>query len=142
MSEVISTPEVSRDAQSLRSAERRALVVEDDLAIRLLVSAVLRREGFVVDPAVNGREALALLGDRTYAVIVLDLTMPEIDGVQLLESLRRRDERMLRRVVVMTAAVHRARPELPPEICHVLTKPFDLADFYAAITSCAADADA
>lgn len=114
MSEVILTPEVSRDAQPLRSTERRALVVEDDLAIRSLVSAVLRREGFVVDPAVNGREALALLGDRTYAVIVLDLTMPDINGVELLESLRRRDERMLRRVVVMTAAVLRAVPSCPP----------------------------
>jgi CheY-like chemotaxis protein len=142
MSEAILTSEVLREAESAPSLERRALVVEDDPSIRSLVIAVLRRQGFAVDAVGNGREALALLGEDAYSIFVFDLTMPEMNGVELIEYLRHRDPRTLRRIVVITASVHRTRPDLPPEICQVLTKPFDLTDLHAAIESCATDVDA
>ena len=142
MPEAIPMSEVLRGAESAPSVQRRALVVEDDSAIRSLVIAVLRRQGFAVDAVGNGRDALALLGEDGYSILVLDLTMPEMNGVELIEYLRQRDPRTLRRIVVITASVHRTRPDLPPEICQVLTKPFDLSDLHAAIESCAMDVDA
>jgi CheY-like chemotaxis protein len=141
MSEAILMSEVLREAESAPSVQRRALVVEDDPSIRSLVIAVLRRQGFAVDAVGNGREALALLGEDAYSIFVFDLTMPEMNGVELIDHLRTRDARTLRRIVVITASVHRTRPDLPPEICQVLTKPFDLTDLHAAIESCAADVD-
>jgi CheY-like chemotaxis protein len=102
---------------------------------------VLRREGFIIDAAVNGRDALALLAERAYAIIILDLAMPEMNGVQLLEYLRHRDAQTLRRVLVITASIPRVRPELPADVCHILTKPFDLSEFQAAVARCVADLD-
>jgi CheY-like chemotaxis protein len=141
MSEAILTPVLSREETPTHSAERRALVVDDDSGIRTLVVTVLRREGFTIDAAVNGRDALTLLAERAYAIIILDLAMPGMNGVQLLEYLRHRDAQTLRRVLVITASIPRVRPELPPDVCHILTKPFDLSEFQAAVARCVAELD-
>ena len=137
MSHAFATPELSDQEKAARSIERRALVVEDDPGTRSLVSTVLVREGFTVDAAENGRDGLTLLCEGSYSVIVLDLTLPEIQGSDLLAYLLHRDARTLRRVIVMTASILNNRPELPAEVGHVLTKPFELADFHAAVAACA-----
>jgi CheY-like chemotaxis protein len=142
MSEATTNPEASREERPGLSPERRALVADGDLSIRSLVTKVLRREGFMVDAAESGPAALTLLAERAYAVIVLDLAMPQVTGVELLEYLRHRDARALRRVVVITTSVPRVRPALPPDICHILTKPFDLVDFQAAVARCTNESDA
>ncbi|MBI3969478.1 MAG: response regulator, partial [Chloroflexi bacterium] len=56
------------------------LVVDDDLAIRTLVTAVLADEGYVVEEAADGREALDLIERDPPRLILLDLTMPIMDG--------------------------------------------------------------
>ena len=114
----------------------RALVVDDDKAIRALTTTVLQRWGLTVDMAANGREALALTADHSYAVIVLDLMMPEMNGLEVIEHLRARDAALLQRVVVVTAAVQLTRGHLPEDICHVLLKPFDLGEFQTAVSKC------
>jgi len=127
----------------LAPGARRALVVEDDKAIRTLAINVLHRVGFVVDGASDGREALRLVGaDNPYAVIILDLMMPELNGLEVIDELRVRDPRLLDRIVVITAAVQIAHRGLPAELCRVLLKPFDLAEFQAAVIACADPAPA
>jgi DNA-binding response OmpR family regulator len=74
-------------------------VAGDDLPIPSLVTKVLRREDCTVDTAQNGREALTLLSERDYALIVLDLATPEVNGAQLRKYPRHRDARPLRRTV-------------------------------------------
>lgn len=76
-------------------------------------------------------------GDR-YAVIVLDLMMPTFGGQEVLEFLRGTMPESVRRVVVMTAAARVEHLGLPKDLCVVLSKPFDLAEFIDAIRKCAA----
>jgi len=64
------------------------LLVDDDDAIRRSVAEGLELEGFSVVPASGGRAALAALESLTPDVIVLDLTMPDLDGLDVLERLR------------------------------------------------------
>src|ERR1700687_4180315 len=66
------------------------LVVEDDDAIRGLVSEVLRDDGYDVREATNGVEALDRLRDARPDLIVLDLMMPVMDGWAFVEELRRK----------------------------------------------------
>ena len=66
------------------------LVVEDDDAIRGLVTEVLRDDGYLVTEAANGAEALAYVGGHTPDLIVLDLMMPVMDGWTFVEECRRR----------------------------------------------------
>ena len=64
------------------------LLVDDDAAIRRSVAEGLELEGFRVVPASGGRAALAALDSMSPAVVVLDLSMPDLDGLEVLERLR------------------------------------------------------
>jgi DNA-binding response OmpR family regulator len=66
----------------------RILVVDDDEAVRMLVRELLERTGAIVREAVNGREALRVLYDARPDLIVLDVSMPDMDGWQALERIR------------------------------------------------------
>ena len=66
----------------------RVLVVDDEADIRLLLRELLERAGFAVDEAPDGRTALRSLFANTPALVILDVTMPEMDGYQTLERIR------------------------------------------------------
>ncbi len=68
-------------------ARNRILVVDDDKSIRLLYTRVLSTEGFEVKTAENGREAVNLLSDFRANLIILDLVMPEQEGIETLLQL-------------------------------------------------------
>ena len=64
------------------------LVVEDDARIQDMVCRFLRNEGWLVDAYGNGDDALSLLYDKTYQLIILDIMLPGINGQELLKELR------------------------------------------------------
>ncbi|HEY6960775.1 MAG TPA: response regulator transcription factor [Gaiellaceae bacterium] len=66
----------------------RVLVVDDDEDIRLLVRELLERAGYTVSEAASGREALRQLFEQAPALVILDVTMPDMDGYQTLERIR------------------------------------------------------
>ena len=68
---------------------RRVLVVDDAADNRLLVVRALTREGFTVEEAVDGPSALAAVADSAPDLIVLDVTMPGMSGIEVLTQLRR-----------------------------------------------------
>src|SRR4051812_11372034 len=68
----------------------RALVVEDYAPIRTAVRQGLEEHGFAVDAASDGEEGLWFATENTYDVIVLDIMLPKLDGLTLLERLRAR----------------------------------------------------
>src|SRR5438046_2091306 len=71
------------------SRSRRVLVVEDDGVIRDALIDGLDAEGFAVQEAADGEEALRLIKDEAPDLILLDLMMPKMTGWQLMEELRR-----------------------------------------------------
>jgi signal transduction histidine kinase/CheY-like chemotaxis protein len=79
------------------------LIVEDDEAMRESTRRLLKREGWDVSVAVNGREALDRLSERTPSVILLDLIMPEMDGFDFLGTVRKSTAWRTIPVVVLTA---------------------------------------
>jgi len=66
----------------------RVLVVDDALYIRELISLILRNEGYEVIKAANGKEALNALNGTNIDMLITDLNMPEMNGIELVESLR------------------------------------------------------
>jgi len=80
---------------------QRVLVVDDEQIIRESLSFILKKEGFVVDEAPNGKEALRKQQEQPYDVVVTDIEMPEMRGVELLERIRQGSPETL--VVVITA---------------------------------------
>jgi two-component system copper resistance phosphate regulon response regulator CusR len=71
----------------------RLLLVEDDKDLSEFIREGLSREGFAVDVAMEGQEAIDLAGERGYDVIVLDVMMPKMNGFAVLKSLRMRGHR-------------------------------------------------
>jgi DNA-binding response OmpR family regulator len=79
------------------------LVADDDDDILLLVTTRLRRDGFDVVAARDGEEALALAKERHPAVAVLDIGMPGLDGLEVLQRIRADDDLAGTRVLLLTA---------------------------------------
>jgi len=80
---------------------QRVLVVDDEQIIRESLSFILRKEGYVVDEAPNGKDALRKQQEQAYDVVVTDIEMPEMRGVELLERIRQGSPETL--VVIITA---------------------------------------
>ena len=70
------------------NAPLRVLVVDDDPDIRLLLKELLERAGYAVDEAADGKTGLRKLFVNTPSLVILDVTMPELDGYQTLERIR------------------------------------------------------
>jgi CheY-like chemotaxis protein len=79
------------------------LVVEDDADLREMMRRTLEKGGWAVIEAANGRVALERLIEQRPELILLDLMMPEMDGFQFLEEVRKHEEWRLIPIVVVTA---------------------------------------
>jgi CheY-like chemotaxis protein len=114
------------------------LVVDDDPGIQGLFHTVLERTGFSVDTAPNGRDAFEYLRRGSYAVILLDLMMPDVNGFELLERIERSAPHLLSHVIVMTGASHRSLEQFDPSrLWGLIRKPFDLDEFVTSTVACA-----
>jgi DNA-binding response OmpR family regulator len=116
------------------SLSPKVLVVEDDDAIRALLIAALRREPFEVHAAVNGAEALTMTRSAEYAVILLDLMMPMVTGVEFLQAFHEADPQSRTVVFVMTAFDDATVRHIAPNLVHgIVRKPFDVPQLVAMV---------
>jgi DNA-binding response OmpR family regulator len=102
---------------------RTLLVVEDDAGIRAALLEALSGEGFVVEIAADGAQAMALMSGRLPDLVLLDLMMPTMTGWQLLEEMRRQPQLSHVPVFVVTAAQYAGRS--PPGY-PIFVKPLSL----------------
>jgi len=118
-------------------AGRHALVIDDDRALRGLFTTLLGRKGFTVDVAGDGRVAFDQLNRNTYSVILLDLMMPGVNGVELLDRIERDSPLLLERVIVMTGAAQRQIDRVnPAHVWDVIRKPFDIDHLVSSAIAC------
>ena len=108
----------------------RALVVEDEQALNEAVAAALADEGFTVDRAANGEEALFRLRDASYDVVICDLKMPKVDGMMFFREVSTTMPQVARRLVFVTGDVAGTEAErfLEESGCRWVPKPFRLRD--------------
>ncbi|PYQ36246.1 MAG: two-component system response regulator [Acidobacteria bacterium] len=115
---------------------KRVLVVDDDTPVRRLMRTVLAREGYQVDEAYGGREALEKIAWDGYDAIVLDLMMPEISGFDVLSAISQVRPNSECVVVISAAASQRIGEAESPLIRARLRKPFEISDLVAAVRGC------
>jgi two-component system response regulator TctD len=123
----------------IAAQQKRVLVVaDDDDVIRGFLIPALRRYALTVDEARNGREALALIKQNPFAVILLDLTMPVVDGFAVLDGLGGAESGSPPVVLVITGADRGEIGRLDPQRVHgIMRKPFDPEELASVVVACA-----
>ncbi len=109
------------------------LVVDDDPAIRDMVTWALSEEGYEVAQAGNGAEALRLVGRYKPVVVLLDMTMPVMDGWEFSRRLRDRHGQRIP-IICMTAAKDARQRSREIDAEAVLSKPFNLDELFARVS--------
>jgi len=117
----------------------RVLVADDDQAIRKLVCTIVRREGLEVDCVADGAEAIEMLRRREYAVVLVDLMMPRVDGFGVIEFMKKHPPANKPVVLVVTAYADQTFKKVDPNIVTgVIRKPFEVADLGNVVRLCVA----
>ena len=117
------------------------LIVDDDDEVRGLLCAAFQAANLACDHASHGLAALEHLRARDYAVVLLDLVMPQLDGVGVLRELQSWHQPELRRpvIVVMTGMSVHESPMLPGDVVQaIVRKPFHVADLTELMVGCVA----
>jgi DNA-binding response OmpR family regulator len=116
-------------------SDRSVLIVDDEKNIRLTLSLALEKLNLPVDTAANGEEALKKLADKSYGLMLLDLRMPGMDGMEVLK--RARETRPEVEVVIITAfgSVELAVEAMKLGAVDFLQKPFEVDDVRELVLS-------
>ncbi len=109
----------------MKSEKTTLLIVDDDRAIRDLLAKVAQREGFEVDTARDGVEALEMMERKAYSLAVVDLMMPRMSGYELVQRIGALNPRPI--VIVATAMANADVASLDDSMVRsVIRKPFDI----------------
>ena len=141
--EITDTEPISRESNSMvaetKITGRRMLLVDDDVFNILLARIIAENHGMLVDIASNGRQAIELINTNFYEIIMTDIQMPEISGIELVEFIRNHPERSvsLLPVIAFTAAkIDRFEPKyMDAGFNEVLQKPFSETAFLQCIAT-------
>ena len=111
----------------------RLLVVEDEKKVARFINKGLEEEGYAVDLAFNGEEGLAMALDRVHDLIILDIALPKMDGLQVLKNLREKKVPTPVLLLTVRAAIEDKVLGLDSGADDYLTKPFAFQELLARI---------
>src|SRR5262249_40578886 len=104
----------------------RLLVVDDEESLRITTAAILEKEGYTVDTASSGDEAIALMDQTDYDLVLTDLHMEGGDGLSVLNQIRRHSPLTISVVLTGFASVESAIAALQEGAYDYLVKPCDI----------------
>ncbi len=114
-------------------AKNRILVVDDEDALRTVLSSELEGEGYHVRSAADGQEAINVLGSQEFDLILLDIKMPNVDGFEVLKFVKERIPKT--KVVMLTgfADLKNAIESKKLGAEDFVSKPYDLVDLLTTV---------
>jgi signal transduction histidine kinase/ActR/RegA family two-component response regulator len=132
-------PPVTRLAINEGQRSSRILVAEDNVVNRKLVTTLLAKRGYVTVTVVNGRQAVAALTEGMFDVVLMDVQMPEMDGLEATAAIRKLEAVTGTHVQIIALTAHAMKGDR--EICMAagmdgyLSKPIDPEELFALIES-------
>src|SRR6266481_4790768 len=135
MSEAVVIMRHPGEAHASRSGT--VLIIDDEAAIRESLETLLELEGYAVESASSGEEGLARLGDGSFDLVLLDLALPDRNGIDLLGELRAHDSQLSVIMITAYGTVENAVKAMQAGAANFVQKPWDneklLADVRAAV---------
>jgi len=116
--------EAHKTGKKLKSGQENILVVDDDVSVRTTFSSILRQEGYRVTAVKNGYEAIMAINEESFDLALVDLRMPGLDGIEVLEKIKTR--RPQTQVIIYTGygSVTTAVEAMRKGAADYLNKPF------------------
>lgn len=111
------------------------LLAEDEKQLSRALVTAMQATGYHVDPAYNGQEAVDLAGQRAYDVIILDIMMPNLNGIEALKQLRQTGNKTYVIMLTAMAEIDDKVTGLDAGADDYLTKPFSLKELLARLRS-------
>lgn len=117
--------------------KQRILIIDDEQDIRQLVSYNLRKEGFLVEEAASGDEALRMVRGRPYQLVLLDLMLPGLSGMEVCRILKKDPETAGVPIIMLTARSEEMDKVMGLETGadDYMTKPFSVRELVARVKS-------
>ncbi len=112
------------------------LVVDDEERIRHLLSLMLQANGYEVDQAKDGLEALKMIEENQYDLLISDIKMPNLDGMSLLEELRENDNLIPVIFITAFATVESSVEAMKAGAADYITKPFEEERIIVTVNRC------
>jgi DNA-binding NtrC family response regulator len=108
----------------MKKTDFTILAVDDEIEMRRALKSLMEREGFSISSASNGREALKKYEEHRFDLIISDIMMPEMDGIELLKKLRKVNEEVLVILITGYATIESAVQAIKIGAEDYFTKPF------------------
>jgi len=106
----------------------KVLLVDDDIQLNRSLTAILRRAGYIVTTAYNGNEAMEASKDNTFEAVILDIKLPDIDGIELLKNIKTMDPVIGTMMLSGTATLENAVETLNQGVDAFILKPVNPDD--------------
>jgi two-component system response regulator PilR (NtrC family) len=104
----------------------RILVIDDDESIRKVLATILEEEGFIVDTAKDGKEAIKKSNEKFYNLALIDIRLPDIEGIELLAKIRDTIPKMRKIIITGYPTLQNAVKALNKGADAYIMKPFDM----------------
>ena len=113
--------------------QARILVIDDEESIRKSLAAVLEENGYLVDTAENGREAIKKSETKIYNLALIDLRLPDMDGIELLTAMRETTPKMAKIVITGYPSLENAIEAVNRGADGYIVKPYTMDDILRKI---------
>jgi len=111
----------------------RILVVDDEESIRTTLTAILEDEGYIVDCAANGKEAIEKSHANFYNIALIDFRLPDMDGTELLTALKETTPKMIKIMVTGYPSLHNAVESVNKRADAFLMKPVSIETLLSTV---------
>ena len=108
----------------MHSHDARILIVDDEQSLRQMLVVLLQREGYQVDQAPDGQAALEQVAGQSYDLIISDIQMPRLSGIELLRRLRQQDDETTTIMITAFSSTEEAVEAMKLGAYDYITKPF------------------
>lgn len=114
-------------------AKRKLLIVDDQFGIRILLNEIFQKEGYQTFQAANGVQALNLVQNENPELVILDMKIPGMDGLEILKRVKKINESI--KVIIMTAygELDMIQEAIDHGAITHFSKPFDIDEIIAAV---------